>query len=422
MTSVRVLVGTVAGAVLLPLLASPAHAESPAGPAVDLAGLRGVLRSALAQGAPGAMARVEDRGTVFGAAAGVADRGTARAMGDADRFRIGSVTKTFTAVVLLQLVDEKKLKLDAPVDRYLPGLLPDDRITVRQVLGHRSGLYDYTNDMFARTVPGFEAVRKRVFTPEELVKLSLRKPRTNAPGAQYSYSNTNFVVAGMLVEKLTGNPVRTEYQNRIIEPLKLRDTLYVHPGTKIPGRFARGYLTPDQAGAPLVDATEQTVSWAQGAGALISSTRDLNTFLSALLQGRLTSAAQLAQMEKWLPAGTGQAYGLGLRRRDLSCGVSVYGHTGAVQGFYTYAFASKDGKRTLAAVANTSNNGTVLNTMLRTLDSAFCGKATKAPRDLVGKAPRGRAGGVARGEAGGVARDAAPVERHEDMAPAVTLD
>ncbi|MEU0409224.1 serine hydrolase domain-containing protein [Streptomyces griseorubiginosus] len=422
MTSVRVLVGTVAGAVLLPLLAGPAHAESPAGPAVDLAGLRGVLRSALAQGAPGAMARVEDRGTVFGATAGVADRGTARAMGEADRFRIGSVTKTFTGVVLLQLVDEKKLKLDAPVDRYLPGLLPDDRITVRQVLGHRSGLYDYTNDMFARTVPGFEAVRKRVFTPEELVQLSLRKPRTNAPGAKYSYSNTNFVVAGMLVEKLTGNPVRTEYQNRIIEPLKLRDTFYVHPGTKIPGRFARGYLTPDQAGAPLVDATEQTVSWAQGAGALISSTRDLNTFLSALLQGRLTSAAQLAQMEKWLPAGTGQAYGLGLRRRDLSCGVSVYGHTGAVQGFYTYAFASKDGKRTLAAVANTSNNGTVLNTMLRTLDSAFCGKATKAPRDVVGKAPRGRAGGVPGGEAGEVARDAAPVERHEDMAPAVALD
>lgn len=231
------------------------------------------------------------------------------------------------------------------------------------------------------------------------MKLSLGRPRTNAPGAVYSYSNTNFVVAGMLIEKLTGNPVRTEYENRIIEPLKLSDTFYVHPGTKIPGRHARGYLTPDQAGAPLVDATEQTVSWAQSAGALISSTRDLNTFLSALLGGRLTSAAQLAQMERWLPSsGSGQGYGLGLRRRDLSCGISVYGHTGAVQGFYTYAFASKDGKRALAAVANTSNNGTVLNTMLRTLDSAFCGKTVRAPR---GKAP---------------------VERHEDMAPALTLD
>jgi D-alanyl-D-alanine carboxypeptidase len=108
-------------------------------------------------------------------------------------------------------------------------------------------------------------------------------------------------------------------------------------------------------------------------------------------------------MERWMPSGTSQAYGLGLRRRDLSCGVSVYGHTGAVQGFYSYAFASKDGRRALAAVANTSNNGTVLNTMLGTLDSAFCGKTVKAPR---GKAPRGRA----------------PVERHEDMAPALTLD
>jgi len=399
MASARVVVGAVAGAVLLPLLAVPAHAGSRTAPAVDLAGVRGVLRSALAQGAPGSMARIDDGGTVYRAAVGVADRGSGRAMGDADRFRIGSVTKTFTAVVLLQLVDEKKLSLDAPVNRYLPGLLPDDRITVRHVLGHRSGLYDYTNDMFAKTVPGFEAVRKKVFTPRELVKLSLGRPRTNAPGAVYSYSNTNFVVAGMLIEKLTGNPVRTEYENRIIEPLKLSDTFYVHPGTKIPGRHARGYLTPDQAGAPLVDATEQTVSWAQSAGALISSTRDLNTFLSALLGGRLTSAAQLAQMERWLPSsGSGQGYGLGLRRRDLSCGISVYGHTGAVQGFYTYAFASKDGKRALAAVANTSNNGTVLNTMLRTLDSAFCGKTVRAPR---GKAP---------------------VERHEDMAPALTLD
>ncbi|MFJ6388363.1 serine hydrolase domain-containing protein [Streptomyces sp. NPDC091972] len=403
MTTARVVVGAVAGAVLLPLLAVPAHAGSASAPEVDLAGLRGVLRSAQAQGAPGSMARIDDGGTVFRAAVGVADRGSGRAIDDADRFRIGSVTKIFTAVVLLQLVDEKKLRLDAPVNRYLPGLLPDDRITVRHVLGHRSGLYDYTNDMFARTVPGFEAVRKRVFTPAELVRLSLGRPRTNAPGAVYSYSNTNFVVAGMLIEKLTGNPVRTEYEHRIIAPLGLRDTLYVHPGMKIPGRHARGYLTPDQAGAPLVDATEQTVSWAQSAGALISSTRDLNTFLSALLGGRLTSAAQLAQMERWMPSGTGQAYGLGLRRRDLSCGISVYGHTGAVQGFYTYAFASKDGKRALSAVANTSNNGTVLNTMLRTLDSAFCGKTVKA---LPGRTPRGKA----------------PVERHEDVAPALTRD
>ncbi|MGW4006880.1 serine hydrolase domain-containing protein, partial [Streptomyces nigra] len=347
---------------------------------------------------PGAIARLDDGDTVRWAAVGVADRGTGRALGNADRFRIGSVTKTFSAVVLLQLADEGKLSLDAPVNRYLPKLLPDDRITVRHVLSHRSGLYDYTNDMFAKTVPGFEAVRTKVFTYRQLVKRSLAKPRTTAPGGAYSYSNTNFVVAGLLIEKLTGHSVRTEYRDRIIGPLKLRDTFYVHPGTKIPGRHTRGYLTPDTAGAALVDSTEQTVSWAQSAGAVISTTKDLHLFLSALLGGRLTSRAGLTEMRRMVPAGTGQAYGLGLRRRDLSCGVSVYGHTGAVQGYYTVAFASKDGKRSLTALANTSNNGTVLTTMLGALESAFCGKKTKA------RARTTRA------------------ERYEDVAPSVPVN
>ncbi|MET8244469.1 serine hydrolase domain-containing protein [Streptomyces sp. NPDC005202] len=393
MASRTVYRGAVPGSLVLTLLAGPAHAvdrrpdaaaSTAALPAPDTAGLSRVLRTALAQGAPGAMARIDDHrtayddhATVHKATEGVADLATAEVMDTADRFRIGSATKTFSAVVLLQLAAEGKLRLDTSVNHYLPGLLPDDRITVRHVLSHRSGLYDYTNDMFAKTVSGFEAVRSKVFTYRQLVARSLQHARTHAPGAVYAYSNTNFVVAGMLIEKLTGHSVRTEYDNRIIEPLKLRDTFYVHPDTKIPGRHAHGYLTPDEAGAALVDATEQTVSWAQSAGAVISSTRDLNTFLSALLGGRLLPASQLAQMERWVPAGTAQAYGLGLRRRDLSCGVSVYGHTGVVQGFYTYAFTTKDGRRSLTALANTSNNGAVQTTMLRTLESAFCGKQTK---------------------------------------------
>ncbi|MFF6982942.1 serine hydrolase domain-containing protein [Streptomyces sp. NPDC008343] len=409
MVSATVVRGTAVAAAVMSLLVVPAHAApgqsgaaavdatAAALPAPDVDGIWNVLRTARRQGAPGAIARLDDGGTAHWAAVGVADRKSGRAINNADRFRIGSVTKTFSAVVLLQLAEEKRLKLDAPVNRYLPGLLPDDGITVRHVLSHRSGLYDYTNEMFARTVPGFEAVRTKVFTYRQLVNRSLSKARTTKPGGAYSYSNTNFVVAGMLIEKLTGHSVGTEYRNRIIEPLKLRDTFYVHPGTKIPGRHTRGYLTPDTAGAALVDATEQTASWAQSAGAVISSTRDLNTFLSALLGGRLTSRAQLAQMQRWVPAGGVQSYGLGLRRRDLSCGVSVYGHTGAVQGYYTYAFASKDGRRSLAALANTSNNGTVLNSMMGTLESAFCGKQTK---------PQKRA---------------AVVERHEDIEPGIRL-
>ncbi|MFD6288442.1 serine hydrolase domain-containing protein [Streptomyces sp. NPDC060205] len=404
------------GAVLLSVLAVPATdataapsgtgdravsgatAENLAAP--DVAGLREVLRTALTQGAPGAMARIDDNGTVHKVAEGVADRTTGRALDNADRFRVGSVTKSFTAVVLLQLVDEGVLDLDTSVNTYLPGLLPDDGITVRHVLSHRSGLYDYTNDMFADTVPGFEAVRNKVFSYQELVDLSLKQPLGNAPGAAYSYSNTNFVVGGMLIEKLTGKSVRSAYKTRIIKPLGLKDTSYVHPSTSIAGRHTKGYLPPDVADGTLVDSTEQTVSWAQSAGAVISSTRDLDTFFSALLRGRLTSAAQLAQMQQWTPVNATQGYGLGLRRRDLSCGVSVYGHTGTVQGYYTYAFTSKDGARTVTALANTSNNGTVLNTMARTLESAFCGKPAKAA----------------------TARNQAPVERHEDIAPGVALD
>ncbi|MFE7272017.1 serine hydrolase domain-containing protein [Streptomyces sp. NPDC057623] len=418
MVSATVVRGTAMAAALVSLLAAPAHAvpgepgattvgtRAGALPAPDVTGVWNVLRGAQRQGAPGAIARLDDRGTAHWAAVGVADRKSRRPISNADRFRIGSVTKIFSAVVLLQLADEKKLKLDAPVNRYLPGLLPDDRITVRHVLSHRSGLYDYTNEMFARTVPGFEAVRSKVFTYRQLVNRSLSKPRTTEPGGAYSYSNTNFVVAGMLIQKLTGHSVRTEYQNRIIKPLELGDTFYVHPGKKIPGRHARGYLTPDTAGAALVDATEQTVSWAQSAGAVISTTRDLNTFLSALLGGRLTSKAQLAQMQRWVPAGGTQAYGLGLRRRDLSCGISVYGHTGAVQGYYTYAFASKDGRRSLAALANTSNNGTVLNSMLGTLESAFCGKPVKQTKQTKQAKQR---------------RASAPVERYEDIAPGLRV-
>ncbi|MFJ9562457.1 serine hydrolase domain-containing protein [Streptomyces fuscichromogenes] len=384
MVSAMVCRSAVLGAVTLSLLAVPAQAAplgttaargpAAAPPAPDTAGLAAVLRSIVAKGAPGAMARIDDGTQVHRSAQGVADRTTGRALTTTDRFRVGSVTKSFSAVVLLQLVDEHKLALDTSVNHYLPGLLPDDRITVRHVLSHRSGLYDYTNDLFASSVSGFEAVRDKVFTYRQLVDLSLKKPRTNAPGAAYSYSNTNFVVAGMLIEKLTGHSVRTEYENRIFKPLHLTDTFYVHPDTKIPGQHANGYLTADRAGAAPVDATDQTVSWAQSAGAIISSARDLDTFYSALVRGKLTSAARLAEMERFTRVNATTSYGLGLRRRDLSCGISVYGHTGAVQGYYTYAFTTADGTRSLTALANASNSSDVLNTLAATLEPAFCGK------------------------------------------------
>lgn len=307
---------------------------------------------------------------------GVQDRVSGARMDIDSRFRIGSVSKTFSAVVLLQLVQEGKLGLDEPVNTYLPGLLPDDRITVRHLLTHRSGLADYTNAMFEHTVPGFESVRNRVFSYQELVDLSLSEPRTTQPGVSYQYSNANFVVVGMLIEKLTGRPVADAYERRIFKPLKLRKTSYVHPDVRIKGGHVRGYLHPDEEGGALVDSTEQTVSWAQSAGAVISSPADLNTFTSALTRGRLLSPAMMEAMTTVTPtdATNTRFYGLGLRRYNLSCGTQVYGHTGTVQGFYTYAFSTRDGRRSLSAMANTSNHGAANTALGGTLEAAFCGK------------------------------------------------
>ncbi|MFC5854849.1 serine hydrolase domain-containing protein [Streptomyces chlorus] len=369
--------------------AGPATPAAPAAPAPDMDGVTAALNSAMANGAPGAMARFTGPDGVQTLTAGVRDRVSGEAMDTRARFRIGSVSKTFSSVVLLQLVDEGRLELDTPVNHHLPGLLPDDRITVRHLLTHRSGLADYTEAMFAKTVPGFEAVRNRVFTYQELVDLSLAEPRTAEPGVAYKYSNANFVVVGMLIENATGTSVAKQYERRIINPLKLRHTSYVHPETRIEGAHVRGYLHPDEAGAPLVDSTEQTASWAQSAGAVISDPADLNTFTTALMRGRLLSPRMLDAMTTVTPTDATQTrfYGLGLRRYDLSCGTQVYGHTGTVQGFYTYAFATRDGRRALSAMANTSNRGAANTALGGTLEAAFCGKET-APAASSTKAPR----------------------------------
>ncbi|ARQ70897.1 serine hydrolase domain-containing protein [Streptomyces marincola] len=370
---------TVAAAVAL-LAAFTAGTQSavaaPAGaPAPDEAGLRAVLEESVGLGAPGAMARFEGPGGVVEETVGERALGSGQPMDTRAQFRVGSVTKTFSAVVLLQLVGEGAAGLDDAVNDHLPGLLPDDRITLRHVLSHRSGLYDYSNDMFARTVPGFEAVRHEVFTLRELVDLSTAQPPTVEPGSAYAYSNANFVVAGLLIEHLTGQSLADAYQERVIGPLGLHGTAYVHPAATFPGAHVNGHLTPDEAGAPLVDSTEQTASWAQSAGAMISTPEDLNRFLEALLGGELLGAGELSEMLSFAPTdGTGtRHYGLGLRRYDLSCDLSVFGHTGTVQGYYTYAFATEDGARSLAATANTSNNGTVNTALGETLEAAFCG-------------------------------------------------
>lgn len=394
-----------AGTAMLTALASPAGAATTVLPSPSITGVLAVQKQAMAQGAPGALTRIDSGASSYRIASGKADTAAGTAMDANRRFRVGSVSKSFTTVVLMQLVAEGRVDLDAPANDYLPEPLPDDRVTVRHLLSHRSGLWDYTNDMFYYTVPGFEAVRNKVFSFQELIDLSTAHQPTGAPGATYSYSNTNFVVLGQMIEHLTGVPMATQYEQRIFQPLGLRNTSYVHPRTTLTGSYARGYVRDDDTTLPLVDSTEQTVSWAQSAGAVISNGADLNQFFAALVSGKLVPQPQLREMMSTVPVnadGT-QSYGLGLRGRVLSCGVQVYGHTGTVQGYYTYAFTTADGKRSMTSMANTSNNGTVNTVLAGTLEAAFCGV------DPVKSSKQFRSGGASFTE------DIAPdVVRHRD--------
>ncbi|MFD0201509.1 MULTISPECIES: serine hydrolase domain-containing protein [Saccharothrix] len=263
-------------------------------------------------------------------------------------FRIGSVTKTFVATVVLQLVDEGAVGLDDPVDRYVAGVPKGengDRVTVRQVLNHTSGLYDYMHEEGYSTNRWRGADRFRSYRPRELLDVAFAHEAYFDPGKGWHYSNTNYVVAGMLIERVTGRTYGDEVRSRVLRPLGLAHTSV--PGWRpgLPHPHARGYTQVD---GRLVDATlmNPTLDWA--AGEMISTAEDLNRFFDALLSGRLTSAASLDAMRQTVEVkdtGTIFAYGLGLQRFDLPCGRSIWGHGGELIGYRTYATRADDGTR-----------------------------------------------------------------------------
>ncbi len=261
-----------------------------------------------------------------------------------DRFRVGSITKTFVATVVLQLVGERKLALADTVERWLPGVAPNgNQITVRQLLNHTSGLFDYGGD---RTFVA-DAFRHPLkdWTPRQIVAIATaHKPRF-APGAGWSYSDTNYYVLGLIVEAATKHSLGSELRQRIFAPLRLRATSFP-TGPDIAGRHAHGYFL-----RPLADVTigSPSVQWA--AGALVSNADDLARFYRALLGGRLLRPNLLQVMETVVTPTPGFSYGLGLQKLREQCG-AVWGHTGASPGYVANALNSKDGRRQVIVLVN----------------------------------------------------------------------
>ena len=322
----------------------------------DRTSVKQAMRDTLQFGYPGILAKTSEGGKMWGYAAGIADLRTKKPMKTDFRFRIGSVTKTFTATVVLQLVGENRLKLDDYIEDWLPGVIQGNgydgnKITIREILNHTSGIAEYSR---SKDVDFTDT--KKSYTAEELVKMGISLPPDFAPGKGWSYSNTGYVLLGILIEKVTGNSYAEEVENRIIEPLELSNTFLPGNSSVIPGtNHARGYVQPDGA-SELKDVTYYNPSAASSAGDMISTADDLNKFFSCLLGGKLLKEQQLKQMLTTVPTNReGTGYGLGILEIKLPNGVSVWGHRGAVPGFSTFAGGTLEGKHTLAINSNSLN-------------------------------------------------------------------
>ncbi|GAA4911691.1 D-alanyl-D-alanine carboxypeptidase [Nonomuraea thailandensis] len=354
----------------------------------DNEAVRRVLDEAVSTGVtPGIVVEVLRDGARWFASAGKADLATGRERRPGELFRIGSAAKAFTAATVLKLAGEGVLGLGDTVHKWLPGLLDgspyDGRaITLRQLLNQTSGLYNFSMD------PGFFASgqgeawyerRFTTFTPEELVRIALRHPPVNPPGQAFRYSNTQYYLAAMMVERATGEPYGEVLDRLVLRPLELTGTSLPTTRTLIPGphpvHYSRLYV--DDPAAPLHDASESNTTTGWSAGGMISSTGDLLTFFSALLSGRLFGPAQLAEMyttvptdgSGWLP---GTRYGLGVWvEQKLGSGVHVWGNGGADYGTFTLVLGSRDGTHLVACHVNTDWSPEAYATFLAVLDLEF---------------------------------------------------
>ena len=327
-------------------------------------------------GVPGVAAVTSDAGQPgWRMAAGLADIPAAMPMRPNDQFRIASITKTFVAAVVLQLVTEHRLALDQPIAGLLPEPVPDaGQITVRELLNHTSGLVDYSDN------PRFDP--SAAYTPAQLIALGVEHSPYFPPGAGFRYSSTNYIVLGEIVHQVTGHGIQDEVRTRLIRALHLNSTTFPTTTTVAP-RQARGYVFPaplPPRSGPALDVTTRTSASAAGAAAaMVSTGADIDRFLDALLAGGLVPQHLLTEMTQPTPGADaffaaagipGISYGLGLVIASTPCG-TAYGSLGDIDG-YTSSVMQR-GHRGVALLMNTDSLRPSLNQqMLAIAERQLC--------------------------------------------------
>lgn len=381
-------VGLAAVAITATALTGPAQASRDTAPtAAGHQATQRAIDAAVEAGVPGVTAEARDADGVRKSASGVGDLETGAPRGKNDRFRVGSITDTFVATVLLQMEAEKKLGLDDTVERHLPGVVTGNgndgrEITVRQLLNHTSGLFDYLADTeYAETYlvgDGFLQHRYDTLTPGKRLKAAFSHEPLFQPGARHSFSHTNDVLAALIVEKIGGKPYEDEVRRRIIEPLGLKATSNPGNGVHLPQPSSRGYSKLFGAQRDRIDdVTEMNGSQGWGDGDIISSARDLNRFYGALMGGKLLPPQQLKAMRTTVdnPDFPGSSYGLGIERLTMSCGTTLWYHDGGAVGWISLAASTEDGRHQLTLNYNSTWGA---ETVLPILNAEYCGAPSRS--------------------------------------------
>jgi D-alanyl-D-alanine carboxypeptidase len=314
-----------------------------------IAEIEALADNAIIAGIPGlSLAVVRGKQTIT-IARGVSDRSTGDALSPAHRLRAASVAKSLVSSVVLQLVEEGALKLTDTLDTWLPGMLPaHGAVTVELLLRQESGIFDFASDE-RYMAPYLQGDLEYAWTPQTLVGLSAGHPPTFPPRARFEYSNTNYVLLGLIVERITGDPLATVVQKRITEPLGMKSST-METTSALPSPFAHGYLVG--MGDP-IDVTHISASSVFGCGNLVSTPLDMAVFYKSLVRGDVVAKDQLSSMFATDPAVPATKYGMGVFRFDhdkfLPCGDFV-GHDGGIPGYDTVAYSSIDGRRQFALV------------------------------------------------------------------------
>jgi D-alanyl-D-alanine carboxypeptidase len=333
---------------------SPQPSPSPS-PSADFPELSRAVTTRLDAAIRQVMREAEVPGVIVGLSApgkgnyvrafGVADKATRTPMDPGLYMRIGSETKTFTVTALLKLVDQGKVGLDDPIAKYVDGVPNGDRITLRELAGMRSGLFNYSMDEGF-----FKALTSdpdRPFTPQELLDFSFKHPVNFQPGEKFEYCNTNLILLGLVVEKAGGAPLHEFIQKNVLEPAGLRHTLFP-TGADFPNPHAHGY-TSQTASGKTEDATDWNPSWGWAAGAMISDLRDLRTWARVVATGTLLTPKTQAERLKTGPSGIpGAGYGLGIFNVQ-----GWIGHNGSLPGYESLTIYLPEARATLVVLLNT---------------------------------------------------------------------